>query len=165
MRIVDIAFYPDQPQLHRNGETIRYTVSGQFHVLMCDEHQQYHGIVQRWNENCELQTSSNVIPYCVFLPTGIPCQSTSPGRVSVSSDVLLDTVCVIEEGMPMVSALELGTEQLPDNNRPNLILRKMREDSLWDIAKACGSTVEAIRAVNNLESESDPDKMLLIPVQ
>ena len=165
MRIIDIAFYPDQPQLQRNGETTRYALSGQFHVLMCDEHQQLHGVVQRWNENCELQTSSNVISYCVLLPSGLPRQTSVSGTVCVSGDMLLDTVCVIEEGMPMLCALELGTERLPDGNRPNLIVRKMRDDSIWDIAKACGSTVEAIWAVNHLESEPDPDRILLIPVQ
>ena len=64
----------------------------------------------------------------------------------------------------MLCALEIGAERLPDASRPSLVLRRMRDDSLWDIAKACGSTVEAIRHANRLEGEPDPDRMLLIPV-
>ena len=38
------------------------------------------------------------------------------------------------------------------------------EESLWDIAKKCGSTVAAIRSVNKLQEEPKPGQMLLIPV-
>ena len=37
-------------------------------------------------------------------------------------------------------------------------------ESLWELAKASRSTVEAIRQANNLEEEPLDDRMLLIPV-
>jgi len=40
----------------------------------------------------------------------------------------------------------------------------MGEDSLWDIAKDVGSTVETIQKVNKLTAEPTPQQMLLIPV-
>ena len=37
--------------------------------------------------------------------------------------------------------------------------------SLWELAKACGSTVEAIRGANHLPQEGPaPEGLLLIPV-
>ena len=69
-----------------------------------------------------------------------------------------------EEGLTMVTALQLG-EQLPlDPNRPSLILRRSGDSELWEIAKECGSTVEAICKANSITTEPESDTMLLIPV-
>lgn len=64
----------------------------------------------------------------------------------------------------MVTGLELGEQRRLDPNRPSLILRRIGEDRLWDIAKASNSTVEAIRKANGLQEEPAPNQMLLIPV-
>ena len=66
--------------------------------------------------------------------------------------------------VPMVTALEPGQPKQPDPGRPSLILRRAGEESLWDLAKMSGSTVDAIRRANGLEAEPRPDQILLIPV-
>ena len=38
------------------------------------------------------------------------------------------------------------------------------EESLWELAKTTGSTMDAIRRANNLENEPSPGQMLLIPI-
>jgi len=52
----------------------------------------------------------------------------------------------------------------PDPNRPSLLLQRMGEGDLWSLAKATGSTVDAILDANGLQGEPAPDQMLLIPV-
>jgi hypothetical protein len=37
-------------------------------------------------------------------------------------------------------------------------------EPIWDIAKASGSTVDAIRQANNLEEEPQQGQILLIPI-
>ena len=69
-----------------------------------------------------------------------------------------------EQLIPMVTGVELGQKKQPDANRPSLILRRAGENRLWDIAKASGSTMEAIRSANGLSGEPAPNQMLLIPV-
>lgn len=165
MRIVDLAFYPNQPSLQRNADAVLYTLTGQFHVLLCDDHHHLHGITQRWNGNCELSADENVILNSVVLPTGLPRQSMVQGGAVVNSDILLDTQSMMVESLPMLNDLELGDVHLADSSRPSLILRKPHNNSLWEIAKKCGSTVEAIQAANHLESEPAPEQMLLIPVE
>ena len=64
----------------------------------------------------------------------------------------------------MVTALELGQPTPMDPNRPSLILRRAQSDSLWELAKDCGSTVSAIREANGLDEEAVAGQMLLIPV-
>ena len=64
----------------------------------------------------------------------------------------------------MVTGLELMQSKQPDPGRPSLILRRAGENSLWELAKASGSTMDAIRRANNLSGEPARDQMLLIPV-
>ena len=64
----------------------------------------------------------------------------------------------------MVTGVELGQRKTPDPNRPSLILRRAGESCLWDIAKASGSTMEAIRRANGFAGEPAPEQMLLVPV-
>jgi LysM repeat protein len=40
----------------------------------------------------------------------------------------------------------------------------MDSDSLWNLAKASGSTMAAIRKANQLTQDPQPGQMLLIPV-
>ena len=51
-----------------------------------------------------------------------------------------------------------------DPNRPGLILKRMGDHTLWDLAKENGSTVERIRSANELTDLVEPDRVLLIPV-
>jgi len=57
-----------------------------------------------------------------------------------------------------------GRIQFKIIRREKKILRRTGEDRLWDIAKACGSTVEAICRLNDITGEPAPERMLLIPV-
>ena len=84
--------------------------------------------------------------------------------------VLTDAVTVqaqttAEQRFPMVTALEIGDPVRPDPQRPSLILCRAGERSLWELAKQCGSTVDAICRANQLTGEPAADKILLIPVQ
>ena len=54
--------------------------------------------------------------------------------------------------------------QQPDPDRPSLVLRRMDGSDLWNVAKSCGSTVQAILQANGLVQEPEQGRMLLIPV-
>lgn len=86
------------------------------------------------------------------------------GNMVVKSELPLELTATARQEIPMVTGLELGEQRRLDPNRPSLILRRIGEDRLWDIAKASNSTVEAIRKANGLQEEPAPNQMLLIPV-
>ena len=67
-------------------------------------------------------------------------------------------------GLPMITALELGALREPDEYRPSLILCRPGGKGLWSLAKASGSTVDAIRLANDLTDDEDDNRMILIPV-
>ena len=64
----------------------------------------------------------------------------------------------------MLTQLNPGEPILQDPDRPALVLRRPGGESLWELARHYGSSVEAIRAANGLESEPAPDRMILIPI-
>ena len=68
--------------------------------------------------------------------------------------------------LEVIAGAELSEQGKPDPNRPSLIIRApLAGQSLWDLAKSCGSTVEAIRGANHLPQEGPaPESLLLIPV-
>ena len=51
--------------------------------------------------------------------------------------------------------------------RPSVVIRRVeRGEALWDIAKACGSTVDDIRCANTLPGEeAEAGTLLLIPAR
>ena len=67
--------------------------------------------------------------------------------------------------MEVVTGIDAGETGTPDPERPSVIIRSKGScESLWDLAKRCGSTVGAIKRLNRLEGEPDEDRLLLIPV-
>jgi hypothetical protein len=73
---------------------------------------------------------------------------------------LTDTNCP----MSVIAGIQLGAMEQKDPNRPSLILRRLGQESLWDVAKNCRTTVSAIQIANNLTDDCAPNKMLIIPI-
>ena len=66
-----------------------------------------------------------------------------------------------------ISALEIKPKE-SGHNGVTLVLKQINgEERLWDIAKNCGTTEQAIRCANDLPTEAEcvQNAMLLIPIQ
>jgi hypothetical protein len=100
-----------------------------------------------------------------ILPTGQCNVEPSENGMSVETSVILETVVTGTKGLPMVTGLEMGQPMPKDPNRPSVILRRATSDGLWEIAKATGSSMEAIRKANDLQSDPEVGRMLLIPIE
>ena len=85
-------------------------------------------------------------------------------QMTVRAEVPVHTVATSEQEIGMVTALEPGQVREPDPARPSLILCRSEGNGLWELARSCGSTVEAIQEANGLSGEPEPGRMLLIPV-
>ena len=80
-----------------------------------------------------------------------------------AAQMRLGSVCT--KPIAMLSGIRAGERRQPDPERPSVIIRARKsEETLWDIAKYCGSTVSAIQRLNRLESEPEENRLLLIPV-
>lgn len=163
-RVVDMAFYPDHARLLRSDQGIEAELPGQFQMLYYDNEGVLQSAAPRWEGNWSLQAGDDTTVEAVVSASGRPQATLGGGKAEMRADLLMQTTGTTQQGIPMVTALELGEMTEPDPNRPSLILCKIGEDRLWDVAKRTGSTVDAIRAANRLTEEPNPMQVLLIPV-
>ena len=159
-RAVDVAFYPEHPQVRRAGGLAELEVPGTFQILSYDDQGNLQGDTVRGSSLWELPVGETAAIHAGVCPNGWPQAAGGALR----SEMMAQAVTTAEEGMDMVAGLELGELARPDPARPSLILRRAGEGSLWELAKASGSTVEAIRAANGLAEEPERGRMLLIPI-
>lgn len=99
----------------------------------------------------------------VCLIPGIPNIAVGED-ISIHCDLTVISCVFGDAAMEMVTAVSVSEQKEADPHRPALILKRVNGKRLWDIAKECGSTVEAIRKANALDQEPLDDRMLLIPV-
>lgn len=159
-KVLDVVFYPDHPQVRRAGGLAEVELPGVFKVIYHDGQGILQGDTIRGSSQWELPVGENVSIRACSEAEGWP--QWSAGALRGQMDVRAITTA--DEGLPTVTGLELGEAARPDPKRPSMILCRAGEKSLWELAKASGSTVEAIRAANGLMDEPEQGRMLLIPV-
>ena len=64
----------------------------------------------------------------------------------------------------MICDIMAGDPVPAQEGRPSLLLRPMDTDSLWELAKTTGSTMDAIRKANQLVDDPQQGQLLLIPI-
>lgn len=156
-RVADVAFYPDHLRTVQKEKGVEAELPGQFFVLYYDKEGTLQGTTTRWTGSISLSTAPEVQMDGQVSCVGRP-------QTDMQTDIQVELTGITRQGIPMVTALELGEELQPDANRPSLILRKAGNESLWELAKRTGSTVNAIRDANKLTDEPEKQQILLIPV-
>lgn len=163
-QIVDTSFFADFPRMTRNGEITFMEIPGSFQVLYYDDEGKLQSGSARFEEQKELPVSPNAQLYAFVSSNGRPQATVGNNGITTRMDVVLDTNTVSNQGMNMVTGLDVGEITEPDPARPSLILRRAGDEQLWDLAKQCGTTVDAIRQANQLQTEPVNGQILLIPV-
>lgn len=163
-RVADISCFLDHLQLRQEGDITQMVVPMQFQLLYYDPS----GNLQNGSVRCE-QTVGVVSDPANRMDAYVQADSWPQGvmtgqnaQITAQCQVLADIYT--EQGLPMINSLTIGEKNDPDPARPSLILRRTGNVKLWDIAKSCGSTVEAILQANGLQEEPHGDQLLLIPV-
>ena len=163
-KIEDLVWYGEQPHGIQEEGTLQWQIPGQFQALYRDDQGQLQGATVRGEMFAEMENDPlNRVDTWLTYPTGPEGMFMADGAQLTASGTM---VCDVfgEEGLTMVTALQLGEPVPLDPHRPSLILRRTGDSDLWDIAKECGSTVEAICKANAITTEPEADTMLLIPV-
>lgn len=163
--ILDTDVYPDYPTQEQQGDQLKITLPVSIHVLGLDENGTLCARTGKGEASQELALSDQALCRAAAAPSGEPFASQTGDGVEARCSLSLDTACYAKQTL---RALCGGTiEEAPvEKTRPSVIIRAaQKNEELWNIAKACGSTSDAIRAANHLESDRLPDAaMLLIPV-
>ena len=160
---VDAIFFPDLPMVTREPEGVEVRCGGTFQTLLREEDGSLRSKALRTARTERLATESDTIP-CTWLRGGTALGREGSGWTARQHmELKLDSVCT--KPMTMLAGIRAGERREPDPERPSIIIRARRgEETLWDIAKYCGSTVSAIQRLNKLENEPEENRLLLIPV-
>ena len=163
-RVADLAFYPEHGRVTRGDSGAVIEMPGQFQMLYYDMEGNLQSVMQHWEDTWEIPAAPDTVTQAAVWPSGMPQGAMGGGNAGLRADILLNTMTLGQQGISMMSALELGELEETDPGRPSLILRKTGNNRLWDLAKDSGSTVQAIQEANRLTGEPDGEQMLLIPV-
>ncbi len=162
--VVDMGFLPDFPRQERTMDGVDMVMPGSFQVLYYGQDGSLQSGTARWEGRQAIPADEN--SQILAMPMAGQTQAiTGPGTIQMKTELPLEMTTTARQGIPMVTGVELGEQAQLDPGRPSLILRRSEESRLWDIAKASGSTMEAIRRANGLTDEPLPNQMLLIPVR
>jgi len=163
--VVDAVFFPDFPHQSRQGEKITLDLSGQFQLLYYAPDGSLQGSCARWeNKQQILSDEDNTMSFQV-LPLGTVQAVTGAEELNLTAQMKLEMQTHTQTAIPQISALEMGELEEPNPERPSMVLCRREDQTLWEIAKRCGSTVDEIRRINRLESEPASEQMLLVPVK
>lgn len=160
---VDAIFFPDLPLVTKQPGGVEVRCGGSFQTLT----EAPDGTLQSKSLKAAkaetLMTACDTIP-CTWLRGGTALRREGSGwTLEQELELKLDSLCT--KPVAMLAGIRAGQLREPDPDRPSVIVRARKpEESLWDIAKYCGSTVSAIQRLNRLESEPEENRLLLIPV-
>ncbi len=163
-RVVDVCFMPDHPQHRQNGDVAELAVPGQFQVLYYDNSGSLQSGTARAEETWQLPSDSGNKVDAHIQMGGYPDADVNDQGVAATAQWELVADVFSEQGLPMLTQITLGDKCEKDPNRPSLILRRAGQQRLWDIARECGSTVDAIMQANDLQEQPEAGRILLIPV-
>lgn len=117
----------------------------------------------RWEEKLAMEADTGVRP--IIYPQVGSCHfGTAPDSLELRGEMELQELTAHNCPMSGLAGMELGAPVKKDPHRPSLILRRLGQEALWDVAKSCCTTVSAIREANNLTDDCSPNKMLIIPI-
>lgn len=162
--VADISFLPDFPHQYREDVGCSLEAPGTIQLLYYENEGILRAASCRWEGKllCSMGKDAGLCAVPAAAP--VPQFSLGGETVTVRAELPLQLTTEGGQGIPMITALELGEECQPDPQRPSLILRRAGVEGLWELAKSCGSTMEAIRSANKLQEEPHAGQMLLIPV-
>ncbi len=157
-RVTDVQFLPDFPTQYREGDGVSLEFPAQFQMLYQDEDGNTQCVSENWVGSMTLPAGrdSRIFPAVMGWQ---PVDAALPG-----ARMKLRLQTTANQPIDMISAITVGERKERAQGRPSLILRRMDAESLWELAKASGSTVSAIRKANALTEEPAPGQMLLIPI-
>ncbi len=160
---IDLIFFPDAPNVTARTGAVDLELGGVFQTVLMGKDGAYSSKNERSSQSLHLDTECDTICFPA-LSGSVSCRSEA-GSWRTDTRVVLDLKSLCAQPMEMVTGVKLGEAGAPDPERPSVIIRSRgSQESLWDLAKRCGSTVGAIKRLNKLEGEPEEDRLLLIPV-
>ena len=156
--------YVGRPQLGRQDGQLQVQVPLQLQLLCRDEAGALRGMSEKLQVQFELDAAEDCV--CLFrAQAGELFCAPAAGGVEVRCTVQGQAEFWLKQDFSCVCAAGCS-ERAEDPERPSVVIRQLGEgESLWEIAKACRTTVSALCQVNDLQEETvGAGALLLIPL-
>ena len=144
---------------------VRYSADATVEILYLSEDDALCGVSYTIPVSCDLDVPDSCTCTCRCRPVGEAMAVPVTGGFEVRFESEFTWSITRTESVPCVSAIRPGAAVPSDGPKPSVIIRMVgKGESLWDVAKACGSTISDICAANALPSEEPAaGAILLIP--
>ena len=163
-QVVDATFSPRFAEQERTDNAVSFTMPGQMQMLYYDTDGALQGLAMPWEGKWELPVSEDCSVDTRISSAGKLQAMPGAGNVNLRAELNVNAVTTAGQGISVITGAEMGEPEKTNPNRPSLILCRVGKRRLWDVAKQCGSTVEAIQEANSLQGDPDSNAVLLIPI-
>ena len=145
---------------------MEFTAQAAATVLYLSEDDVLCGVDVEIPVSCRTEVPEGCTCSCTCRPVGEATAVPVTGGLEVRFEAEFAWTTLLEEQVSCVTELKPGAVQEP-GVRPSVVIRRVEQgEDLWDIAKACSSTVEDICGANGLTAgEAAEGTMLLIPAR
>jgi hypothetical protein len=163
--VLNMVFYPDAPQTMQDENSIAYHFGGTFQSLEQDGAEEMASGTGKGESVWEFPQGMDTANQIWMYPSGIPSHGISSEGNTGKCRMTVELTSGLQHALEIVKGITLGEEKRREGNRPSLILcRPKEEETLWQLAKRCGSTVEVITKANQMDPDNLHDDILLIPL-
>lgn len=162
-KLVDCAAYVDFPVCRRGDDEISVVAPLTMHALYYDEAGMLCGETVKCEESGAFALAGSAVCFADADAAGSCYASMAGEETALCCGISLTARCFGSKSARCMRGATLG-DPLPEAaDRPSLIVRRTDgDDSLWNIAKQCGTTVTAIRTANDLAGETVEENLLLL---
>lgn len=165
-KVIDVIACPDSPILRRDDRNIKCIIPINTSVTYMDND----GTIRSHESKGELLYESvldeNVLCCLHAAIYEQPIALASYDTVTVRISAQLKIESFMGDRLHTIQSARVEQRERSTFDGPSLIARKIGKESVWDIAKRCGSTVDAICEANGLTAGvAQEGTVLLIPVQ
>jgi hypothetical protein len=163
-RVVDMGIWEDNLHFRRIADQITVELPYACQILFYDDSDKLQNAIARGSQEWNMEAGEDSGFSGSVTGIASPQILVNPEGATICTDTEVCILSVSQNGIPMVTGIDLGELEEPDPGRPSLLLRKAANDSLWELAKRCNSTVDAICRANGITQLPEGDPYLLIPV-
>lgn len=160
--VADITCLMAVPTVVKNGAVAQVEVHYWYQLLYYDREKMLHGAILKGSIIHEVACDDTTEVIAIVKQTGKP---RVIGVANICTDAILEIQFVTSSDMQMISGIEIGEKYENMSDRPSLIIRKVKNEKLWDIAKQYKTEPDAIVKANMLESDPENGSVILIPIR
>ena len=153
--------------IQRQENHVHYNTEANVDILYLSEDNALCGVSYVIPASCKVELPAQCHCSCQCRPAGEPVAVPVTGGFEVRLDLEFSWRMTKTELMPCVTSAKQSIQKIEVGQKPSVIIRMVSNgETMWDVAKACSSTIQDICAANGLSSEyAAPGTVLLIPTR